>query len=76
MTTLNQLQREYGERDVKFVEITDRADALSQINGRTAPCIGAGQRFGQTGWIQLASPSKQHREDTRTIFVCRESLIA
>ena len=70
------LCREYKTEGAGFVEITERADALSQINARTSSCWGAGRKIGDSGWIQLATPSAQSRGDLRTIFVCRASLVA
>ncbi len=75
MLSLEQLQREYGTSDSGFVEITDRAQAISDLESKTSCCWGAGFEYGNSGWIQLASPSKRHRDDKRTIFVCKKTLL-
>jgi hypothetical protein len=72
MKTLAELQKDYSE--FHFVEVTDREQAISDINSRSSCCWGAGQKI-DGGWIQLASPSKRSKEDKRTVFVCKADLI-
>jgi hypothetical protein len=57
------------------VEITDRADALKDIASKTASCFGAGTPIGDTGWMQLASPSPHKKGVKPTIYVCKTSLL-
>jgi len=71
-----ELCKQYQPKGIHMVEVTERLSALGDIASKCSCTWGAGQKFGDTGWIQLASPSKRHKEDTRTIFVCKASLIA
>ena len=72
--TLNDLQKQHGNSEYAFVEITDKEDAMNQIRSKTACCWGSGGKIAP-GWIQLCSPAKQRKNDIRTVFVCRESLL-
>jgi len=74
--SFEELCEQYQSKNQGFVEITDRQSALNDIASKTSCCWGAGHKFGETGWIQLCSPSIQSKGDTRTIFVCKASLIA
>lgn len=73
--SFRQLRSDYEHVDERFVEIVDKSDALNQIQSKTSSCWGAGQIMGESGWIRLASPSKQSKGDTRTVFVCKKSLV-
>ncbi len=73
--TFKQLQKSQCREGAEFVEITDKNEALNQINSKTSCCWGAGGKIGDTGWIQLAIPSPRSKGDIRTVFVCKESLI-
>lgn len=75
MITFAQLQKNHMPAGSGYVEVTDRESALNDINSKCSMCWGAGAKIGDTGWIQLASPSKRSKNDIRTIFVCKESLI-
>ena len=73
--TIEELKDLYYPRpDIGLVEVTDRESALSDLASKTSACWGSGP-IGSTGWIQLATPSKQHRGDMQTVFVCKEELI-
>lgn len=74
--TFKQLCKEYQGHDERMVEVTNREDALGDIASKMSCTWGAGHKFGDTGWIRLASPSKQSKNDIRIIFVCKASLIA
>ena len=75
MITLGELQKTYGGESKGFVEITDRDQAVKQLESHASACWGSGGRFGTTGWVQLASPSPQHVGDKQTVFVCKASLV-
>jgi hypothetical protein len=70
-----ELCNQYQSSNEGFVEVTDRQAALNDIKSTASCTWGAGQAFGDTGWIQLATPSKVHKNDIRTIFVCKASLL-
>ena len=72
---LKELVKQYQGPDERFVEVTNRHRAIDDILSTSSCTWGAGYKFGETGWIQLATPSKHHKEDIRTIFVCKESLL-
>jgi len=72
---LDELKKKYQGTDERFVEVTDKQAALDDIASKASCTWGAGYKFGDTGWIQLATPSKRHKEDIRTIFVCKASLL-
>ena len=72
MMTFQELKNSYENKDEGFVEITDKEDALTQLNSRMSCCWGAGSKYGDSGWIKLCSPSKQSSGDLRTyLFVER-----
>jgi hypothetical protein len=61
--------------NVKLVEVTDKAEVLSQINSKCSACWGAGQVLGDSEYTALGSPSKHHKEDVRVQYYCANSLI-
>lgn len=72
---LKELKKQYQLSHQRFVEVTDKQSALKDI-ASTASCTwGAGHKFGETGWIQLATPSPEHKGDTSIVFVCKASLL-
>jgi len=75
VSTLKELQKAYGGETVRFVEITDREQARSHIDCKCVCCWGSGQKYGDTGWVLLSSPSSRHPTSFRTVFVCKESLL-
>ena len=74
--TFKQLCKEYQGHDELLVEITDREQALKDIRSTASCTWNAGRLLGETGWMQLASPSKVSAKDTRTVFVCLADLVA
>lgn len=58
-----------------FIEVTDRAEAVAMLASKTSECWGAGREIGDTGWIQLATPSPSHNGDHTIVFVCRAELV-
>lgn len=74
--SFGELKKKYQGHDEMLVEVTDRESALGDIASKTSCCWTAGRKIDDTGWIQLASPSKVHKEDIKTVFVCQASLIA
>jgi hypothetical protein len=72
--SFEQLKKEY-QHDNFFVEVTNRQNALNDIASKTSCCWGAGFKFGDSGWIKLASPSARMGQ-IRTVFVCKASLVA
>ena len=73
--TFEELKQTYEGPLEMFVEITIKADAEKQIDSTCSDCWNAGAKFGDTGWIKLASPSAYHRGDRRTVSVCKASLL-
>jgi len=60
----------------KFVEVTDREQAISYLKSKCSCCWGGGgRRIGSTGWVMLAAPSPVEKDDQPISFVCKESLV-
>lgn len=73
--SFKQLKKEYQTGDMCLIKVKSKKQALNDIQSKTSCCWNAGRKLGETGWVQLASPSKMSKNDKRTIFVCLESLI-
>lgn len=61
--------------DVQLVEITNKDDAIKQLNSKTSCCWGSGEPIGNTGFVTLASPSASSPTKKRLQFYCKASLI-
>ena len=78
--SFKQLQKRHQSEGSLFVEVTDKKDATNDIESTCSMCWGAGGMYISedginSGWVTLASPSIQSKGDTRTIFVCKASLL-
>lgn len=72
--TFEQLVGRYQGSGEVFYEITDKEQAISDLNSRTSCCWGTGP-IEKTGWVRLAAPAARSVGDVRTIFVCKASLV-
>lgn len=74
MITLKQLGNTYGGLATRFVEITDRDEALRLLNSK-ASCCWANGEIKDTGWVQLSRPSPARLGEGLVILVCKKGLV-
>jgi hypothetical protein len=73
--TLKKLQSVWGGSR-KFIEVTDREQAISYLKSKASCCWGGCEnRIGSTGWVQLATQSPVQLGDQPIRFVCKASLV-
>ena len=64
----------YPAKDVGLVEETDEKRARSSFVSLCSCCWG-NKVIVDTGWAEICAPSKVHKSDVRTVFVCKVALL-
>jgi hypothetical protein len=68
------LETYYPSTEFNVYEETDLARIKDLLESKSSSCWGQGS-IGDTGFYQLARPSKEQKQDKRLVIVCREEIV-